>query len=203
MAAPKDALEHLEYYFAPFYNECRAYGRLVDANLNGKVAVRCHGYMTLPAHYEDELRHRFGVFIWERPSEESELPVSERQELQAVVKELILEDTIWIPRVVRKRLGDLKKVLKKQIYVRDIKPDNYVGGLLVDFSIAWTEPHFIFDIKPPYWTRVETTRDLEQFDDMVVKDLKIKTTVRATPNREYLRRLRSYQTRKRLAQGRR
>lgn len=45
----------LQAYMDPFYNECRAYGRLEEANLNGKVAVRCHGYMTFPAEYEEEL----------------------------------------------------------------------------------------------------------------------------------------------------
>ena len=45
----------LQAHMDPFYNECRAYGRLEEANLNGKVAVRCQGYMTFPAEYEEEL----------------------------------------------------------------------------------------------------------------------------------------------------
>ena len=45
----------LQAHMDPFYNECRAYGRLEEANLNGKVAVRCHGYMTFPAEDEEEL----------------------------------------------------------------------------------------------------------------------------------------------------
>ena len=45
----------LQAHMDPFYSECRAYGRLEEANLNGKVAVRCQGYMTFPAEDEEEL----------------------------------------------------------------------------------------------------------------------------------------------------
>jgi hypothetical protein len=31
-----------------FFNECRAYGRLIDKKINGKVAVR-YGYLMIPA----------------------------------------------------------------------------------------------------------------------------------------------------------
>ena len=47
--------ELLQAQMDPFYNKCRAYGRLEEANLNGKVAVRCHGYMAFPAEDEEEL----------------------------------------------------------------------------------------------------------------------------------------------------
>lgn len=76
----------------PFYNECRAYGRLNVANQNGKIAVQCHGYLTIPAAMEVELEKRFNIVIWDRPSEEYDKPVFKRQPFRALVKDLIREE---------------------------------------------------------------------------------------------------------------
>ncbi|KAL8722932.1 MAG: hypothetical protein Q9181_007394 [Wetmoreana brouardii] len=178
-AAPDDALKHLDYYFDPFYIKCRAYGRLVDAKLSGKIAVHCHGYMMLPASYEDELKRDFGAGDWRRPNKEYRKPISRRQSLRAIVKDLILEDREWTPKDVRKRLGDLKKMRMKGVFPKDIKKENYVGGLLVDFSIAFTEPHFIFDVKPPHWVDIEKRQDLVNFDIMIDEELKLNTLSRS------------------------
>ncbi|KAL8687615.1 MAG: hypothetical protein Q9218_006261 [Villophora microphyllina] len=195
--APQDALDHLDWYFDPFYKECRAYGRLLKSSLDAKVAVHCHGYMMLPARLENKLLRDFGAGDWQRPREEYKRPTSERQALKAIVKDLVLEKTVWDKRMARKALGHLKKIRAEKIYVRDIKEDNYVGGLLVDFSVALTEPHFIFDIKPAHWVDIEKTRDLEAFDVMIEEELGIKDARRATSNPEYLAKLRSYTSSKR------
>ncbi|KAL8672572.1 MAG: hypothetical protein Q9168_002977 [Polycauliona sp. 1 TL-2023] len=186
-------LDHLDYYFDPFYNECRAYGKLVDKGLNGAVAVACHGYLMLSAEYESELDHHFGPIDWNRPSEEYEKPVSQRAPLKTIVKDLVLEDTIWKPRAARRILRDLKKIRKLGIYVMDIKPDNYKGGLLVDFSIAITEPHFILEVKPDFQVQGYRNTDLIAFDTMM-RDQEVKTTIRAfrKPDVETKRKLRSY-----------
>lgn len=36
-------IETIRLQTDPFYNERRAYGRLIERDVNGKVAVRCHG----------------------------------------------------------------------------------------------------------------------------------------------------------------
>ena len=76
----------------PSYNECRAYGRLVDKKLNGKIAVHCYGHMSISATVEDELEQRFGVNMWNRPAEGYNKPVSKRTPLRAIVKDLVRED---------------------------------------------------------------------------------------------------------------
>ena len=53
----------LQAHMDPFYIECQAYGRLEEANLDGKVAVRCHGYMTFPAEDEEELVRSCPTFV--------------------------------------------------------------------------------------------------------------------------------------------
>ncbi|KAI4199866.1 MAG: hypothetical protein LQ350_004314 [Teloschistes chrysophthalmus] len=180
----QDVLDHANYHFESFYRECRAYGRLRDSKLDGKVAVACHGYMMLPAEYADELERKFGAGDWYYENDMDEGPVAERQALKAIVKDLVLEETVWTPKVFRTRLSHLKKMRAQGIYAMDIKADNYVGGLFVDFGIAYTIPHVCFDIETASWIQVEKSIDLADFDVMI-KDLGIKTTVRAGVNKMY------------------
>ncbi|KAL8796092.1 MAG: hypothetical protein Q9182_007426 [Xanthomendoza sp. 2 TL-2023] len=182
---------HFDYYLDPFFNECRAYGKLIENNLNGEVAVHCHGYLMLTADYEDKLDDLFGELDWDRPDEEYEKPVSKRSPLRTIVKDLIVEDNIWKPYVVRKMLRDLKKIRELEIYVMDIKPENYKGSKLVDFSIAMTLPHFVFDIKPEFQLQQYMNEDLAAFDGML-RDQKVKTKQRAFPDLATIKKLRSY-----------
>ncbi|KAL9033240.1 MAG: hypothetical protein Q9180_006050 [Flavoplaca navasiana] len=186
------ALDHLDHYFDPFYNECRAYGKLIEKNLNGQVAVRCYGYMMLSAELEDTLGNQFEMNDWNRLSEEYDQPPSKRQPLRAIIKDLVLEDTDWTPRVARRMLSHLKTMRKHGVYVMDIKPENYKGGMLVDFSIALTEPHVVFQLKPDFQIQSYKNRDLGAFDQMM-RDQKVKTTIRAfrVRNEDTMRKLRS------------
>lgn len=43
------SLDHLVHTLIHFNNECRAYRKLIENNLNGEVAVRCHRYLMLLA----------------------------------------------------------------------------------------------------------------------------------------------------------
>ncbi|KAL8951220.1 MAG: hypothetical protein Q9222_002783 [Ikaeria aurantiellina] len=183
-------LDHLDHYFDPFYNECRAYGKLVGAKLNGEVAVRCHGYMMLSSKQEDALDQKFGASDWNRPVEEYDRLPSTRPPLRAIVKDLILDDTRWTPRVANKMLRDLKKMRKLGIYVMDVKPENYKDGMLVDFSVALTNPHVVFDIKPDFQIQGYKNEDLIAFDAMM-QEQKVKTTIRASRNPDTVRKLRS------------
>ena len=67
----------LKAHMDPFYNECRAYGRLRECRLDGKVAVRCHGYIAIPAQVEDQLEQEFEIDDWDRPGEEYDKPFSQ------------------------------------------------------------------------------------------------------------------------------
>lgn len=79
--------DFLQAHSDPFYNECRAYGRLEEEGLNGKVAVRCHGYLTFPAEIEAQLERDYQIWDWgDRTQEEWNKPASLRQPLRAIVK---------------------------------------------------------------------------------------------------------------------
>ena len=173
----------------PFYNECRAYGRLAEAGLDGIIAVRCYGYLTLPAAIEDELEGKFDVATWDRPEEDFDKSISERQPLRAIVKELIRDDRPFIAKDVNKMLRDLKRLRRLGVYPIDVRARNYRAGLLVDFSAAMTEPHYLFKIQPKWHVSKLQGDDLLNFDKMT-EDAKLGTWVRATPNHDYLQKLR-------------
>jgi hypothetical protein len=173
----------------PFFNECRAYGRLIDKNVNGKVAVRCYGYLMIPANREDELKERFGVTTWNRPDEEDLKPASRREPFRAIVKDLVTEDVPLTAKIAKRMLLDLRRMRKFEVYNMDIQARNYKGGRLVDFSVAMTTPHYLFVIKPAWRKEDYQYDDLRSFDHML-DEAKIVTLNRATPNREFVSKLR-------------
>lgn len=132
----------LQAHTDPFYNECRAYGRLEEAKLNGKWAIRCHGYVMLLPEIEAQLKRYFKVEDWNRFLDEYRKPVALRRPIQAIVEDLVLEDKPIIAKIVDKLLKYLRKMRSKGVYAQDLHERNYRGGLLMDFSCARRRPHF-------------------------------------------------------------
>ena len=175
----------------PFFNECRAFGRIIEAGLNGKIAVECYGYLAISPKLEGELQKKFNVSKWRRPEQEYKKPFSRRQPFRAIVKALLpTGNPPLYSKNVRKALRDLKKMNKLGVYSLDIRVRNYVSGILVDLGLAITEEHYLFYISPPWRVRLYQKEDLEHFDGMV-EELGINTWERALPNEAYLSKLRS------------
>ena len=181
------SLDTLHAHSDPFYNECRAYGRLKEKGLDGEVSIRCHGYTTVPATMEPILEDRFNVSDWDR--DDYDKPIKERAAFRAIVKDLVREDPPLNHRLLKKMLKDLAKIREQGVYPLDIMRRNYKGGLLVDFSNAMTEPHYLFDIQPEWQMKSYKNQDLFQFDSMV-EDERVKTSLRALPKLETLMKLR-------------
>ncbi|KAK4695883.1 hypothetical protein P7C71_g1944, partial [Lecanoromycetidae sp. Uapishka_2] len=181
----------LRAHMDPFYNECRAYGRLIEGKVNGKVAVRCHGYTTISAEREEELEERFNVTGWNRPEEEYARPVARRQPFQAIVKDLISEDVPFNAQLAKKTLKDLKRMRRLGVYPLDITGRNYMDGLLVDMSIAMTKPHYLFEIKPKWEVKLLQRQDLLSWQSMMEEENVI-TWERAVRNPKYCKKLRSH-----------
>ena len=173
----------------PFFNECRAYGKMIDAKINGIVAVRCHGYLLIPATRELELRQRFGVTAWNRPEAEYSMPAQERQPLRAIVKDLVIEDAPLTAKIARKMLADLRRIRRLGIYNMDIQARNYKAGRLLDFSVAMTAPHYLFLIKPPWPRKMYRDDDLVSFDRML-EEAGVQDYIKATDSTEYTAKLR-------------
>ena len=142
-------IDLLRAHSDPFYNECRAFGRIDDAGQNGKIAVRCYGYMTLPAATEAQLAKSYRL-EWDRPGEDNDKSLSQRQPFRAIVKDLIHDDIPLSQILVNKMLRDLKKIRALGVYPMDIRKRNYRGGLLLDMSVAMTRPHYLFKIYPKW-----------------------------------------------------
>ncbi|GAW14476.1 hypothetical protein ANO14919_038790 [Xylariales sp. No.14919] len=200
--------EMLTFHSDPFFAECRAYGRINQyyEDLNKKtgrrrrrnrpdvhnaetkpIAVPCYGYITIPAEYESLLSKKFSIRLWDRPEREEsgEIP---KKPFRALVKKLVdSEVSISNP---RRMLGHLKQLRKIGISPNDIYARNYKDGLLVDFSVAWTEPHWYPAAIGPDRRETKRRNELFLFDQMM-EDEKVKTTVRAKRNLDYCDKLRS------------
>ena len=185
----KIPIETIRFQSDPFYNECRAYGRLVECNVNGKVAVRCHGHMAIPAATEEELARRFEVYEWDRPEDDSQLPVAKRQPFRAIVKDLVDDDRPLNEENLIRMRRDLLKMHRLGIYPQDVRERNYGGGLLLDFSIAITKPHWVFEVKKPWWIDTVKQEDMNMLQ-VIMLESGVKTWARAVRNREYCMKLR-------------
>jgi len=151
----------------PFYKECRAYGRLIETHLNGKAAARYFGYILIPAEIETVFEREFEDLDWNRPCEEYDKPPTKRQPFRAILKEFVPDEGPLIHKIVKRILNDLQKMRKQGVYPRDIAARNYKAGLLIDFSAAMTEPHFLFQIRPSYQVDRYKKEDLFDFDQMI------------------------------------
>ncbi|KAI0440295.1 kinetochore Sim4 complex subunit FTA2-domain-containing protein [Xylaria telfairii] len=201
--------ETLTFHTDPFFAECRAYARInehyedMGNNIRRRprrsrsesrnieirpLAVPCFGYITLGAEYEKVLQDKFKVFEWDRleAEESGQIP---RKPFRALVKKLVPSQvSVLNP---RRMLGDLKQLRKIGIYTRDIYARNYKAGLLVDFSVAWTEPYWCLVAMGPHARELAKKAELSLFDEMIERE-KIKTVVRATRKIRYCQKLRSY-----------
>ncbi len=65
-------------------------------------------------------------------------------------------------------LRDLKRIRKLGVYPMDVAARNYKGGLLLDFSVAITEPHYLFAMKSPHQVRTYKRDDLLSFNSMII-----------------------------------
>lgn len=158
--------------------------------LNDKeIAAPCYGYLALPADtYEEVLCERFGIMDWNRPEEDEKREKYQKQPFRALVKKLVdSEDAVVNP---VKMLRDLKKLRAIGVFPVDIYARNYKNGLLVDFSIAETEPYWLTKLIRGEQLEVRRNSELFLFDEMIEAE-GVKTSARAAPNTQYCMKLRS------------
>ena len=178
-----------------FFRECRAYGRLEERKLNGKVAARCYGYITIPSKEEKLFWRKFKIWERDRPSEEWSKPTSERQPFRAIVKGLIMKDAPLTGRVADRILRDMKRMRRCGVYSDDVFPRNYKNGLLVDMSQAITEPFFLFKLRPGQHGKRWKDNELYMWETMVERH-QLNARSRAFRNEEYCTKLRSHKAKK-------
>ncbi|KAI9665930.1 MAG: hypothetical protein M1821_003865 [Bathelium mastoideum] len=130
------------------------------------LAVPCHGYLALPAaKYEDIISNKFGITDWNRSERDQNRRTVRKEPLRALVKELVKsEQKVSNP---EKMLKDLRQLRELGIYQRDVRAENYKEGLLVDFSIAWTEPHWELSFWKGTQLKVRKNNELFEFNEMM------------------------------------
>lgn len=159
-------IEQVIFQNDPFFSECRAYGRLKDAQ-SEHLAARCYGYVLLTAAQEAELDDRGCATSWDRRDATRGRPI------RGIVKEYIPDGGgppftfDMLPRMKR----DVRDLNALGIINWDIREDNYRCGRLVDFSQARTSPHMELDLHSALVPRNVVAeccvRDQACFDDMV------------------------------------
>ena len=187
----------MTYQSDPFFAECRAYGRISELQDRRRkklarskisdVAVPCYGFLGLPATFEDLFREKYGIFDWHRDEVDAKKLRDEQAPFRALVKRLVIgQKAILRP---AKMISDLRKLREGGIYQKDIAPRNYLGGLLVDFSVAWTIPHWSQNALGELNRTTQQNQELYDFDRMM-REGRIKTSVRAAPDEDALGKLR-------------
>lgn len=184
----------MAFHTDPFYAECRAYGRIKEAQSKGTlkqtIVTPCHGFLIVKDQDKQLLEER-GIDLG--AEYEFLQRTGEDGHVRAIVKDLAPPksgvDASSLPKILR----DIRWLQKLKIYNRDIRAENFRSDKLVDFGSALTEPHCIlsaFDRTNKEEARDTRLEDLVMFDDMV-KEEGIETEVRAMPNLDYCQKLRS------------
>ena len=113
-----------------------------------------------------------------------------QQPLRAIVKDFVEEvDRPLSEKQMNQMRRDLLKMHKLRVFPQDLKETNYGGGLLLDFSIAITKPHWVFEQKQPWWLMTMRNTDLGQLQRLM-KESGVKVWQRVVRNREYCMKLR-------------
>lgn len=187
--------DELAFHTDPFFNECRAYGRIEEARAKErrvrKVAARCYGFLVLGARDEARLE-RDGFDLWpdDLPPGHEYRVMAEGSPVRALVKEYIEDDQDPDLRAMNWMLKNIRFLNRNKCLNRDIKRDNYRDGLLVDFGCTWTEPHCLFRLANIEEVENWKKTDRVQFDTMARK-LGLGDMIHAMPNQEYRQKLRN------------
>ncbi|CAH0054984.1 unnamed protein product [Clonostachys solani] len=168
-------LDNIAHYDDPFYNECRAYGRINEYIKKKKspslsnIAAPCHGFFFLRPRDTHELErdYHLNVGYGEINVDYQDSTVGGLRP-RAIVKDLAPDlYEYWDGKMLNTMLRGILRLNRHGILNRDIKADNYVGTQLVDFGRAATMPDLIFDHLPNWQKPSELHVDLIRFHEMV------------------------------------
>lgn len=163
-------------FFDPFSCECRAYGRLKEAQRED-VAVRAHGYLLLTPTQEAEITTKSWGERYKPDVEEDELNSTKpwhRSEqhrylpIRCIVKDLATSPEHFTPSQIKTMWRDLEHFHRLGILVRDIGVGNFIGGKIIDLSRAWTTPHPAFMYLEEYQLDEHRRLDLQRLRHAII-----------------------------------
>ncbi|KAI0868281.1 kinetochore Sim4 complex subunit FTA2-domain-containing protein [Hypoxylon argillaceum] len=182
-------------YTDPFYAECRAFGRIQQAYNNREIhhkqvlAVKCHGYMFLSKQDQLKLEKRGCDFGAEFLDDKLLRASGGDGRVRAIVKDLEPDTGPLDAKNIRTAFARVRALNELGIYNRDIRAQNFVNCRLVDFGLAWTEPHEILSALGERGIEEEKVDYRVTFDQMIATE-KIKTRLKVFSFSEYDKRLR-------------
>ncbi|KAI0095527.1 kinetochore Sim4 complex subunit FTA2-domain-containing protein [Nemania sp. FL0031] len=167
-------LEKAIAYTDPFYAECRAYGRIKEAEDKGevreKLATKCHGYIFLDKDAQNWLEGEGIDLGTEWLNDEVVSIIAGGGRPRALVKDFesagpgLDEQTEQQIRTIFRRVCLLNNL---GIYNRDVRAENFRNGWLVDFDTSYTLPHDIYNALPPSEAEDTQAEDVAKFEDMI------------------------------------
>ncbi|KAF5621031.1 hypothetical protein F25303_12378 [Fusarium sp. NRRL 25303] len=132
-----------DWYFSPFENECRTFGRLKEERAES-IAVKVYGWVALTAR---QIRRKLAA------AGAQKLNGFPPGLLYGIVEDWVemtpyhdskqrdMYDQMVAVKYFARMLKDLHELHFLGIVVRDLKPDQYIDGILIDLSLASTVPH--------------------------------------------------------------
>ncbi|KAJ4314501.1 hypothetical protein N0V84_008842 [Fusarium piperis] len=185
---PKEKAAEFNSHFIPFYQECRAFGRLKEVNRE-HLAVKVHGYVSLKVNQDLELKMRNAMSKLPSypgaPQRSAASLLVTYSEIKGIVKDWVEParyegesdippqkiDNILAVSHFPRMLEELHEIHRCGIVIRDVSISQYVNGVLVDFSLAWTIPHPFGPgggIEPSWTFQSLAALDLFQFQVKVI-----------------------------------
>ncbi|RSL62424.1 hypothetical protein CEP53_004757 [Fusarium sp. AF-6] len=148
--------EEFDQHFTPFENECRAFGRLKELGRE-HLAVKAYGYVVIPFTEAFVQKLRLLESKYEQTEKIRRFHEDDTTPFMGIVKDWVdrvahdpnitaeedkaAYDEMWQVRHFPRMLRDLHELHEIGIVVRDLGIWQYLNGVLVDLSLAWTMPH--------------------------------------------------------------
>ncbi|KAI1171532.1 kinetochore Sim4 complex subunit FTA2-domain-containing protein [Nemania sp. FL0916] len=161
----------LEFHTDPFYAECRAYAHIKaqkkKQGLKRKDIADCYGFLALKKEDEDVLTS-YGVDPWSDYTADHEYRKRfEGSPVRALVKEYIADDVDMDQKTRKRMLASVKWMNRNNILINDVAERNFKGGYLLDFGLAWTKPHCLWQNLSRAQLPIALRADIVMFEEML------------------------------------
>ncbi|KAI0476172.1 hypothetical protein GGR56DRAFT_457807 [Xylariaceae sp. FL0804] len=69
------------------------------------------------------------------------------QPVRCIVKDLLSPSEDYTMEMVPRMIRNMVELQKHSIFHRDVKRNNYIEGVVIDFDSSWTSPHMVFEME--------------------------------------------------------
>lgn len=95
---------------------------------------------------DEEVLAGYGIDLWcDIPLHDEYRERAAGSPVRALVKEYIEEDVEPNERTCKKMRAGVRWMNRNQLLINDVHARNFKGGYLLDFGLAWTKPHCLWE----------------------------------------------------------